>query len=709
MEDSKVSNSEFIRSGFFGLLRMRRLLFLASVLLGAVFAPVNGQAAERLLESDIQLIGERSVKAISIFVNSAQAQPVQLKLDFRSSALIHPRRSTVNVKLNGQTRSTRRFSDIAEQTFQLSLRPLKPGRHELSIEVFLRADDDCMPTPEGLWVTLQDSSTIAGAVVATSASTAPKPLPAVKDFPAAWTREMPPGTASLTQADKAVQLSHDFLWDQKMAAAMLQAQVFLANRSYSVSLVPGLSAVESEAGVKPTLILRHADRLPKEHPLATRWQQGKDLHYILRVIGPQGLEITARSPEGINLAFDMLGYDEHRNLCVQSTCSLTMTHADLQKRADPQPVLRPESLLWSMSEGDQPRGWTAKGIGIHKLRQVWVRPVGRVLKSDVSLELVARASQAQSIDLQQSSISVRINDALLATYSLADWKQARSKLPIPRSLWSSAAWVMDFDVRLVQREMQRCSYLAQDDIWVAFDPSTKLVGGVKAEEDASIAGFWHRASGRSALALNWQRADSTVPEPEMIARIVPLLQSLTENSAAPSASRWLFVPAAACAELPCISIHAHSTAHAAVPTVTLPWRELLAKSPEVARRLPDLNAANAAIMAWVARSGSTPEQLHIAIGASQSGESISVAPLSSFFGTFATHAERWSFFRDPASIGNPSDAQELAGEGNQSLQQSKLRWINLLWALSSIVIVGLVAARLWRQKRKPDPKSWEIQ
>ncbi len=657
-----------------------------------------------LLGGDTQLKGAQASVAVPITVSGSKPKPLRLKLQWSISGLVDPNRSIVNILVNGQIRSTRRLSDLEREGWQLNLRPLSAGRHELRVQVYLRGnDEDCIPLPEGLWLTLLPSSSIEGASpLSTSAA---EPSVAVKDFPQTWRTKAVNTAASAVDSKPVVNVSLEHAWGASTSAAYTQVQVYLARLGIAV-----LKEANDANHVSPSdarvgkLVLRAFDRLEPNHPARQRWALAADTRFVLHASTTNRLEIITKNAPDISLAIELLSNDALRALCHESLCSSGSATA-MSSEAPKTAILAPaENLLWSMAQGDQPRGWTAQGAGVHKLRQVWVRPLGLNLQSEVNLFLAARASRAAQVDASQSSISIRINDQPVATYSLQDWKAEHASVRIPESLWRAPVWVIDFEVRLTPRPQQRCSYLVQDDFWVALDPDTKLRAKFEYREAAGIAGFWQRASEKPMLTLAWSEPGASAPKREQLAPFIPFLQAFGSRAADLAAPRWTFVDRAACKTIACIVLHPQQPL-TSVQERLLPWRQVVGKTTNDITGMPDLSAAGTAVIAWTPKDGGGSEQLHLVLGAPKE-PSIPAPRLSSFNGPIAVHTDQWQFFASAEDASK--NAERASGQGNVSEQQGRLRWVNLIWALISVVIVVTLAMLYWRKKKRADPKTWEV-
>jgi Bacterial cellulose synthase subunit len=661
-----------------------------------------------LVENDVQLRGAQATLLIPIVIEGNRPQSVKLNFKWRHSELIEPKRSTVNVSIRGQIRSSQRLSDVGNDGWILNLRPLPPGQHELLLQVHLRGkDDDCIPLPESLWLTLLPTSTLQGAVVAKS-TTEQSPV-AVRDFPQNWLNDSISAAQGSTEASKPrLTLRHDLPWDAAMAATFLKAQLFLMRR--------GLAVQPTAPDVKPTLAhpqstrqlsLRAFDRLPPTHPAITRWHLANDTRFVLYAPTPTELEIITKDAEGAQLAIELLADDKLRNLCHERICSSTALSSELIKPANAiliQP--KPRVTLWNMVEGDRPRGWTAIGTGTHKLRQVWVPSLALTLQADVQLHLAARVSKASQIDNQRSSISLRINDQPIATYSLVDWKATQAIVRIPAGLWRSKVWVMDFEVRLIQTAAPRCSPAIQEDYWATIDPETRLEAKYEYKEAPGIAGFWQRVSERPVLALTWSSPEKTLPSEDQLVGFAPLLNAFSSNDIGRHKQRWMFVEKSTCKSKACIVLHSRDT-NASAQDGLLAWRVALDRIPAQGQGIPTLNADGTAVIAWVPPVSDESEQLHMILGVSK-GQALSTPQLNTFAGPIAVHTDKWQFLASESASPGSSDGAFSEGAGNISQQQGRLRWVNLLWAFLSLAFVTVLAILYWRKNKKADPKTWEV-
>ena len=687
----------------------RRLLALSGMAIMLTSLGSVAWAEQALLDADAQVKGTQGSIVLPLVISATTPRAIELKLRWAYSSLIDPKRSIINVVINGQARSSRRLSDIGPQGWNLNLRPMPAGRHDLVLQVHLRAkDEDCLPVPESLWLTLLQSSTLQGAspaVVLHSNSQS-----AVRDYPMLWKNNVAAANGTVPQTTAhLIRLTHDFPWDAEMAAIYLQSQLLLLNQSIetldATATEPTQSRLQNVAGIRGQMRLRALDRLPLAHPAAVRWKLSPETRFVLFTPAQGVLEIIAKDTSGLGQALQLLANDSLRQLCHEAICSSTAAMNDALTPKTATSNALPQSSLWAMQTGDQPRGWTAQGAGVHTLRQIWLRPATLDLLSDVQLHLAARISQASQIDSSQSSVSVRINDQNLATYSLADWKSTHAKIRIPHSLWTARVWVLDFEVRLVPRATQRCSFLVQEDFWATIDPQTRLEAQFKQQDGVGIAGFWHRSLERSVQPLVWATTSGSLPQPHQLAQLSPLLVPLASARQGAQVLRWTFVEPTACHAVACIVLDAADGRDKRSEHL-LQWKAALRKIPSQAQSLPDLRSAGTALIAWTAQDGNQAEQLHLVVGHPTSAR-LPVPQLAAFAGPVAVHTDQWQFFPEESALDTP-DGSASKGQGNVSQQQGRLRWVNLIWALLSVVICTALAVVVWRNKKKPDTTTWEV-
>jgi len=75
----------------------------------------------------------------------------------------------------------------------------------------------------------------------------------------------------------------------------------------------------------------------------------------------------------------------------------------------------------------------------------------------------------------------------------------------------------------------------------------------------------------------------------------------------------------------------------------------------------------------------------------------------------AAYTDRWHLinFSEPQST---KPTLDLKGDmGNLSTKEERYRWVNLIWAALSLLIVAGVAFVLWRNRRTANPKTWEAE
>ena len=554
--------------------RLTCLIACVAVLICLQMPKAFAQVA--LVDNDVQLRGAQATLLIPITIEGDRPQSVKLNFQWRHSGLIEPKRSTVNLSIRGQIRSSQRLSGSGNDGWTVNLRPLPPGQHELVLQVYLRSkDEDCIPLPESLWFTLLPTSRMQGASL--TKNTIGNSTAAVRDFPQNWLNAAISTAQGSPEASKPkLALTHDLPWDAAMAAAFLKTQLFLMGRGLAVQTdAPNFKVASENRPSIPQLTLRAFDRLPSSHPAIVRWNIAKETRFVLYAPTPTDLEIITKDAEGAQLAVELLANDALRNLCHERLCSSSELSSQLATAAAAKSVLpKPSAALWSMLDGDRTRGWNAQGIGTHKLRQVWVPSLALDLQSDVQLHLAASVSQSSQIDKHHSSISLRINDQPVATYSLADWKTAHAKIRVPAGLWLSKVWVMDFEVRLIPTVVPRCSPLIHEDYWVTIEPETHLEAKYSYKEALGIAGFWQRFSERPVLALTWSTAEKTSPSADQLTDFAPMLYAFLSNDISRSNQRWLFVEKSECKSMACIVLHSRES-KASTPDRLLSWRAAL--------------------------------------------------------------------------------------------------------------------------------------
>jgi hypothetical protein len=663
-------------------------------------------ASGPLVDGDLQLLGPSAHQKIAFHVSGPSPQPVELQLRWTASPLVDGQKSFVHILVDGQIRSTRSIADLAKAAWRIQLRPLPPGNRELSIRTNLRGKaDDCMPMPDSLWLTLLESSRISGAGRSQGMRT-PAPL-AVRDIVRHWTSRAATPNANAALENRHVRLIHDLTWNAGAAVSWMQAQFFLLSRGL-LPLAEQREAptAQSAPSVNAALILRSWEGLEPDHPARKRWKEVQDTLYVLYTPAPMQLEIITRAPQHAQLALDLLADDAKREVCNQALCSVSSSTLLTNTISPPSPP-GPGPQLWRMAIGDQPRGWQAHGVGTHRLRQVWLRPASMQFHSDVRMHLAARVSQVEHLDAEHSSLTLRINDQPVATYSLAHWKSSHAKVRIPASMWNENVWVMDFEVRLVARSTKRCSFSSPDDLWVVIDPETQIEAQFKQTDAASISGFWQRAFERNTIHLNWPMSSVGLPTDRQITAFAPLLQAYVSTLPKSNAGRFEFVNSSTCTQAACIILHSGIERDASSSSV-FTWKNVLKTRAKSAQNLPDLSSINSAVMVWLPSEGSMPEQLHIGLGPTQSF-AIPAPQWASLNGSIAIYADQWQVFADESSYQAALLSTPPSSGGNVSNQQGRLRWINLIWALGSILILAGAALMYWRKQRRPDPKTWEVQ
>lgn len=421
-----------------------------------------------ILRSAISLRGSRGSSEISIYLDPWQQRrsaPI-LRLLWDVSGIVDLSLSTLTVELDDAPMATLPLRAMQSgRTLEVSLSGVSGGFHRLIIRTrLLTGPDPCqLPYDRELWLRLLPTSAISY-----------KRLPP----------QPRPGTVAGVLADwqalgTSVAVRPELPVDRGGAAAYLLIDRWLRQHDLHPTLATDeKSAAQVRLQVRPSLAPGGG---PGAQTILARLERhGADL------------SITARSSADLEtLAYKLLTPGP-LTYCLGADCFIPRTSPPtpsvLSGVADPPVPTRPdpEDFL-SLAQHGYPRGFTARGAGFHLLRLHFPRPPRWQLGDAPQLSLQVAAATTPLLDRTASSVSIRIGDRPVASYSPASLQGSQDKLlvKLPPETREQSGWDVEVEVHLRSERSTRCA--ADDDtaLWLTISPGSGLA---VPHEVRSIAG-----------------------------------------------------------------------------------------------------------------------------------------------------------------------------------------------------------------------------
>lgn len=262
------------------------------------------------------------------------------------------------------------------------------------------------------------------------------------------------------------------------AAAYLEADALA--RSLGLQPILGRSS-EKQSAIKQSAIKQPAIILQSDASSADESALAQPAVLGLVRAGRASLQIAARSAAEVTSTLHALRNPTIRARCQEAVCLIP--RPELHLPSIPQDAALsgaqnalPAGLVASLSAAGYPRGFTAHGEGSHLLRLVWQRPIGWSIETSPELDLEIQLSTSPDLDRAASSLTVRMGDRPLLSWSPAQALDGpmRVKARIPRELWTQEAWSFELDISLRTIDAARCR-ADSGTLWLSLSSDSGLV------------------------------------------------------------------------------------------------------------------------------------------------------------------------------------------------------------------------------------------
>lgn len=510
----------------------------------------------------------------------------------------------------------------------------------------------------------------------------------VRDYPAAW--------RSGANGSDIVLIDSKIEWNSDGIGAYLDADHFIRSNG----LQPQILGNDKAVGKMRLMTL---DQIASSSKIARAMSKSSDAMFGIAVGVDGALELVGRNADSVRAAIRFFANAQSRNLCIETEC---VGRPSTAERATPQPTKNAATSdeVWQLGRAGSPRGWSALGEGSKQFRFIWHRPANWEVLDSPMLRLHAAATASSTVDLQQSAITIRINDRPVATYSIGQWRNGKADIRIPRELWNAGEWAIELQTFLKLDTSKKPAASNPDVAWIHISPETALLVPHQKLPYQGIGSFYDTMTASGILRLqnnNFSRIT--------LARIAPLLYPFAANANQEGTlKRWQVADALSCQKSLCVQIAEHPAARAPLTLSDHAWQDISGQLG-----MPDIESNNTVAMFYIPTSVNQVEHLQIVLApTSPNAPTLSPPDYAGLVGQVALFADKWHIFdvrmNERASPRPPPVAAKSA-ENNLSTEQRRLRLLNFVWAAMSVLVVAGLLFWFWRKpkNRQPD-EHWEM-
>lgn len=443
-------------------------------------APKYDAVQTRLLRTGAVLVGQSSSTELVISIDPPEqrhSQP-QLTLQWEVSAIVDAATSTLTVELDDAPISTVTVGKRPqERTLELPLPEVSGGFHVVRIRTRLfTGPDPChSPYDRESWLRILPTSELTYQRLLR-----PETKGTIAGLAAHW-----------RQLDGAVAVLPPPELDGGSACAYLNADALLRG----LGLRPSLRREDQDGAA----VVMRTDATA-EQPEALRQPA---VLGMLRRVGSR-LEVIARDSQDLGAALQRLVQTQLLARCEQSVCLIARTTEDPSGLGSPKAPSSPSATVARIGELGHPHGWTARGPGWHVLHLSWQRPPTWIIEDAPEIELYVSASAGAELDRLASSLTVRMGDRPLASFSPASITEQQPKISVklPRDLWEQPTWSIDIEVTLRGHHTEHCQGGDDEAMWLTLGSETGIsVQRSEQKYPGTLAGLPDAAHPRSPMAV----------------------------------------------------------------------------------------------------------------------------------------------------------------------------------------------------------------
>ncbi len=653
-------------------------LALGLLLMPLVSAAQSANQTVSIVDRPLVMRGYFQTARLGFDAPTPSGATLELTIPLRVSSVVNLAESTLTASIDGIPAATLRLADSIDQTQRGEWRfeiPVASGQSRLlELSSVLTANDaTCDPRhARDLWVVVGDQAAATWPAAATAIAVAPNN----ESFMRYWQAEQAP-------------IRLDPRLDSAPAAMLSVLRLVTRMRENQLNLV---HAADAAADVVEISIF-DAQNMPEPGP-------AKQLHEALAeapetTLGgwfydDSTLFVLARSETNLSELFRGLFDPATRARCPRtSPCIL------LEGLLPAVPDLWPaenetgsDGLVLGVAELGFANGWQARGSGSHRLLMVWQRPAGWTINTAPQLRLRLRASSAAQLDHANSNVRIEVNEAPLISWTVPNhpgedtWLNAK----LPEQYWGADTLAIAINLSLVETDATPCSFQQQDDIWVGIAPDSGLFIDREQAQWRDIDRFLIDGK-RSTTSVQWSEDTSW----SQLIAYADSLQRFGLSSAAADRLVWH-----TSADVP-LSRRIALTA-TATPDL-LQWR-----SDDDVEGLPVLQPLHHPddVFALTLANDQGTQTLTQHLGSQVDYSSLTPPDVVKGAVRYVWVDERWHRATvAPARFFHVTNGFDDLGAPRQASDAERLlRWVNLLWASVSILVIAMVLRYFWRSGKR---------
>lgn len=606
---------------------------------------------------DVTLRGQNAVHDTTVDVDASET-PATLRLKLRASSKVDHARSVVTVSVDGTPRDSTSLADALESPWRVGLGRLASGTHQVEVHAELfPLDRDCTPVDSSTWVVIDSESELDY----TPARQATAALPTLG---ADWQRAQV----------ESVQISGSD------SPGSLRAQVRLDHAVRTLGFEPQ-HANDIRLDDAPTIQIWSIETVPDAW---SDLSEALELDPSARgVVALEGSEVRLLGRDELDLPrlATSFGSPAFRALCGTKTrCWM-----------GPDPIAGEDARVPTVVAGVTRiaggNGWEARGEGSHTHTFSWTPPSGATIETWPVIHLPIRWSGLGRM-AGDASVVVRMGGRTLASYELTQLEPNEThqiEVRIPKAWWSDGPWRFEVGVTFRRDDVDRCQGLDPNFPWLSVEPNASLQVPHRVPVATGIAGWFEEVRRHpTAVAVAWDASDAAV-----VAQLGAVLFPLSKSAGGPG---FEFSNAETASML---RVDARPGDDG--PIVADDHQHLVATHRRLG--IPMLDQRSSAYLAL--------EDDTLTFVPAAAAPLLPVPPLGGLVGARAvTVEETWHALDVPvraetAQLPLASASLANAIHATQSplvSDQEKLRrWIDIVWLLGSLVVIGLVVVLLRRK------------
>lgn len=413
-----------------------------------------------IYRQSVTLLGQTSSSEAVVFVDpiSDRKSAPHLRLQWDVSSIVDLSLSTLMLEVDNDPIFSSTLQTLpANRTLDLSLSGVSGGFHVIRVRArLLTAGDPCLSLYDReLWLRLSKESELS-----------------YLRIPSEQKDEHVFGMLNAWQSARSpVNIKPSLPLQRSTLGAYIQAARWLQRN--------GLRSDSTEEGSsKSTLVLRTASSGPDT---AIPWEPA-----LLGSLERRGSQLVATARNGDDLAalFLLLQHSDSLSTCTERLCMFARHGLSQPKEAAKPSSSRTESppgAVVTLADQGLPQGFGAKGGGWHQLRIHWDRPDSVLLSGEPELRLFVQSAALAALDQNASTLSVKMGDRPLASFSpgLLQSDRMPLRIKIPKELWDQSPWNFSIDTNLRTVPQKHCQSSDESTLWLTLGAQSGVYADIQ--------------------------------------------------------------------------------------------------------------------------------------------------------------------------------------------------------------------------------------